>query len=170
MIELVIVVAIISTLAAIAGISGKTWLNKYRVEGQTKQMYADLMNARVRAMTKNRKCFATPTATQYTIYEDTNPGPDGDGVLQTASDTKVLQTNLNSSYAVTMTTDHAAADTIIFDPKGMMSWSLGGVSVSAVTEQWIHVTASYGSAYDCIDITATRIIMGAWNGTSCNVQ
>ena len=79
--ELMVVIAIIGILLAIAGISGTEMLNKYRVEGQTKQMYTDLMNARVSAMSKNRKYFVTPAATQYTIYEDTNPGPDGDGVL-----------------------------------------------------------------------------------------
>ena len=73
LIELVLVLAIIGILLAIAGISGTAMLNKYRVESQTKQMYVDLMNARVSAMSKNRMYFVTPAATQYTIYEDSEP-------------------------------------------------------------------------------------------------
>jgi prepilin-type N-terminal cleavage/methylation domain-containing protein len=169
LIELMVVIAIIGTLLAIAGISGTEMLNKYRVESQTKQMYIDLMNARVGALSKNRKFFVTPTATQYTIYEDTNPGPDGDGVLL-ASDNRVMQVNLNSTYAVTMTPAASVVDTINFDQRGFVSWSLGIVSVPTVTQQTIRVTNSYGAAYDCIDISLMKIRMGEWNDGSCNVQ
>jgi prepilin-type N-terminal cleavage/methylation domain-containing protein len=170
LIELVLVLAIIGTLLAIAGISGTAMLNKYRVESQTKQMYADLMNARVGALSKNRKYFVTPTATQYTIYEDTNPGPDGDGVLQAASDNRVMQVILNGTYAVTMTPAASVVNTINFDQRGLVSWSLGIVSVPTVTQQTIRVTNSYGAAYDCIDISPMKIRMGSWNGAGCNVQ
>jgi prepilin-type N-terminal cleavage/methylation domain-containing protein len=169
-IELIVVLGIIAILLAIAVISGRDALNKYRVESQTKQMYADLMNARVSAMSKNRKYFVTPAATQYTIYEDTNNGPDGDGVLQAASDRQVMQRNLNPTYAVTMIPAAAVVDTINFDQRGLVSWSLGINAVPTVEQQTIHVTASYGAAYDCIDMSPIKIRMGAWNGASCNVQ
>jgi prepilin-type N-terminal cleavage/methylation domain-containing protein len=171
LIELMVVLVIIGILLAIAGISGTEMLNKYRVESQTKQMYVDLMNARVSAMSKNRKYFVTPTATQYTVYEDTNNGLDGDGVLS-ASDRQVMQVNLNSTYAVTMIPAAAVVDTINFDQRGLVSWSLGIISVPKVTQQTIHVTASYGAANDCIDISPMKIRMGSWdvNGASCNVQ
>jgi type IV fimbrial biogenesis protein FimT len=169
LIELMVVIAIIGILLAIAVISGTEMLNKYRVESQTKQMYADLMNARVSALSKNRKYFVTPTATKYTIYEDTNGELDGDGVLS-AGDRQVMQVNMSSTYAVTMTPAAAVVDTINFDQRGLVSWSLGIISVPTVTQQTIHVTASYGAAYDCIDISPMKIRMGAWNGASCNVQ
>jgi len=170
-IELMVVLVIIGILLAIAVISGTEMMNKYRVESQTKQMYADLMNARVSAMSKNRKYFVTPAAARYSIYEDTNPGPDGDGVLL-AGDRQVMQVNLNGTYAVTMTPAAAVVDTINFDQRGLVSWSLGIISVPTVTQQTIHVTASYGAAYDCIDISPMKIRMGAWNenGAICNVQ
>jgi prepilin-type N-terminal cleavage/methylation domain-containing protein len=169
LIELIVVIGIIAILLTIVGISSKDLLNKYRVESQTKQMYADLMNARVSAMSKNRKYFVTPVAAQYTIYEDTNDGPDGDGVLL-AGDRQVMQVNL--TYAMTMTPAAAAVDTINFDQRGLVSWSLGIISEPTVTQQTIRVTASYGAAYDCIDISPMKIRMGSWNenGAICNVQ
>jgi hypothetical protein len=127
------------------------------------------MNARVSAMSKNRKYFVTPATAQYTIYEDTDNGPDGDGVLQ-AADNRVMQVNLNGAYAVTMIPSAAVVDTINFDQRGLVSWSLGIVSVPTVTQQTIRVTNSYGAAYDCIDISLRKIRMGEWNDGSCNVQ
>ena len=44
----------------------------YRVENQVKGMYADLMNARARAMQQNRSHFVQVTANNYQIIEDTN--------------------------------------------------------------------------------------------------
>ncbi len=163
LIELIVVLVIIMILLAIAGISGKTWLDKYRVEDQMKEMFADLMNARVSAMQKNRPYFVVLTATQYTIYEDRNllsPGADGSGVLEAGTDRVVVQKNLNPVYAIT-----SGSGEIDFNAKGLVSAGLvGGI------ETTIRVTASFGSPYDCIVVSATNMRMGAWNGTSCVVQ
>ncbi len=88
LIELIIVISIIGILAVALGFEFTGWMGGYRVESQTKEMYVDLMNARARAMQRNRvhfvRLFIPPT--QYTnMYDDTNPAPDGDGTyLQTA--------------------------------------------------------------------------------------
>ncbi len=164
LIELIVVLGIIFILLAIAGISGKAWLDKYRVETQMKEMFVDLMHARVSAMQRNRLHIVTfnpsvAAATQYTIYEDTNPLPDGDGALQTASDRQVMQKNINPIYAV-----QTGAIRIDFNPKGLVSAGL------VDTQTTVRVNGSFGSAYDCIVISLTRIRMGAWDGTDCIVQ
>jgi prepilin-type N-terminal cleavage/methylation domain-containing protein len=164
--ELLVVMVIISVLLGIAAISGSTWLNQYRVESQTKQLYTDLMNARVQAMQKNRTFFVVMAATQYTIYEDTNPGPDGDGVLQPVNDTRILQTNLNANYALTIPAV-VAANSINFDPKGVAYVTPGSPSN---LPQTIYVTARFNAANDCILIEPIRITMGAWNGAICAIQ
>ena len=84
-----------------------------------------------------------------------NPAPDGNGTLETGvgGDTQWLQTNLNADYAVTIAPAAAVVDTINFDPRGVVSWSLGIVSVPTVTQQTIYVTSrNFGAAYDCIVI------------------
>ena len=165
-IELIVVLLIISILLAIAGISGQAWLNKYRVETQMKGMFVDLMNARVSAMQRNRTYFAVMAPTQYTIYEDTSPAPDGNGSLETADDTQVLRKDLNSKFSLTIPV--VAADSINFNSKGFASASPGDLG----DEQTIRVSSSYDSAYDCIVIYQTMLRMGAWNGASakCVVQ
>ena len=86
LIELMIAISIIAILVVALGFEYRNWMGRYKVENQIKQMHTDFMNARIRAMTMNRMHFATETANAYTIYEDTNPAPDGNGTLEIASD------------------------------------------------------------------------------------
>jgi len=163
LIELILVMVIATILMAIAGISGKAWLDKYRVESQMKEMSIDLMNARVSAMQRSRMHIVTfspsaAAATQYTIYEDTNPSPDGNGAFDPGLDRQVLQKNINPSYAV-----QTGSAQIDFDSKGLVSGMVG-------TATTVRVNGSFGSAYDCIVITLTGLRMGAWNGATCVVQ
>lgn len=162
-IELLVVMIIASILIAIASISGKMWWDKYRVEAQMKEMFTDLMNSRVNAMQRNRMHIVTfspsaAAATQYTIYEDTSPQPDGNGTLETVSDRQVMQKNINSSYAV-----QTGAAQINFDQKGLVSGMVG-------TTITVRVNGSFSAAYDCIEITLTRIRMGEWDGATCAVK
>ncbi len=163
LIELLMIITIIGILLGYAGISSKAWLDRYRVESQMKKMFADLMNARISAMQKNRTYFVTLAATQYTIYEDTDPAPDGDGELTPGSDAVVTQTNLNPNYSLTIP---AGSSQIIFNTRGLASTDPGPMG----TQTMIRVTGSFGSAYDCIVISATKIRMGAMNGATCVVQ
>jgi type IV fimbrial biogenesis protein FimT len=153
--ELIVVLAILGILLSIATISGSTWLNKYRVESQMKEMYVDLMNARASAMQKNRMHFVELTAARYTVYEDTNDGPDGNGTPETALDTPVMRKDI-PSYPIAWN----AGGTIIFNTRGLMSGS----------ERSVWVSDSHGSAYNCVKVSATRILMGGWNGTACVTQ
>jgi type IV fimbrial biogenesis protein FimT len=164
LIEVLIVISLIGILVTIASISGKAWLDNSRVEGQMKAMFTDLTNARISAMVKNRTYFvvfspSAAAATQYTIYQDTTPAPDGDGVLQTATDAVVTRTNLNAAYSVT-----SDAGEIDFDSRGLVSAGLAG------TETTIRVIGSFGSAYDCIVISATKTRMGVMNDGNCAAQ
>jgi prepilin-type N-terminal cleavage/methylation domain-containing protein len=153
-IELVTVIAILGVLLGIAGISGRDWLERYYVEKQIKELYVDLMNTRVKALQKNRVLFVKlQTASQYAIYEDTNPSPEGDGGLQVALDTLVIQKStrfpLKSKFALGLTT-------ISFEKSGLVS--INGT---------IRFESSANPIYDCIKLFTTRILMGKWNGSAC---
>jgi prepilin-type N-terminal cleavage/methylation domain-containing protein len=150
LIEIIIVIAILGILLGIATMSGRDWLERYRVEGQTKELYVDLMNARVSALQKNRVFFVTlQTANQYSIYEDTNPSPDGDGDLQPTLDTLVMQKPtrfpLQSRLGLGLTT-------FSFEKSGLLS--LNGT---------IWFDSSVDPFSDCIKLFSTRILMGKWN-------
>lgn len=154
LIELVFVILILGVLLAIAGISGRVMLNKYRVESQTNEMYVDLMSARARAMQRSRMHFVELTATRYTVYEDTNTGPDGNETLEPALDTQVVRKDINPLYAIAW---NNGAVPITFDTRGL---------ISPERSVWVSSASDFGSAYSCIVISATRILMGEWNATT----
>lgn len=159
--ELVVVIAILGTLLGIAGISGKTWLGRYRVEAQTKEMFTDLMNARASALQRNRMHFVNFVGTQYTIYEDTNPGPDGDGYYQ-SGDTPVMQKS--TQYPIVPALGGTATG-FSFDKNGLVS-----LATPTTATGTLHFDSEAGPEYDCITLCTTRILMGKWSGGDCVAQ
>jgi type IV fimbrial biogenesis protein FimT len=159
LIELVVVIAIIGILAGMATIYGKAWLDGSRVESQTRELFVDLVNAQVSAMQKNRIHFATFSGTEYVIYEDTNPGPDGDGDLQQASDREVGRKTLKPALNI----PPEVAGRINFSTKGLVSANPGPL----IPQRTIRAEGSFNAAYDCVVISVTRIRMGAWDGSTC---
>ena len=118
LVELMIVIAIVSTLLVIAAVSGRAWINRYNVETLIKKMETDLLSAKVSAMQRNRMYFATLTPTQCTIYEDTDTQPNGDGQLKPALDRLVSQTAIDPKYSFTI---DANGGQITFDTRGIAS-------------------------------------------------
>ena len=149
LIELIIVISVIAILVVALGFEYRNWMGRYRVENQIKQMHVDFMNARTRAMMMNRMHFVTEAANAYTIYEDTNPAPDGDGILQTATDTRLPTYPKSVEYAIIW---REPGNQINFDRRGMIA-PAGS----------IHLTSTVDADYDCLEISQTRINMGKWD-------
>jgi len=154
LIEVLIVVALLGLLYAILSNSYQGWSEKYRVETAVKELFADLMDARGRAMLENRAHFVgiTPGATpRYLIYEDTNPAPDGNGLMD-ANDTLVR--NVAVRYPVTMTP--AGTAMLKFTRDGLLTMNTG-------INGNIRLTSPVAADYDCITLAPTRIKMGRFN-------
>lgn len=167
LVELLVTMAILSILFAIAGLSMRSWLGKASAEEQIKQMYADCVNARSRAMNRNRSHFVEIVLpNQYRIWEDTNPAAtDGNNALENivpgtipgaaGGDTlllrKITTWNLTSGGIVQFT----------FDPRGGISWLPGNIPNARVQIQSI-----FNPAVDCISLSATRIRLGRWDGAA----
>lgn len=156
LIELIIVIAIIGILALAFGLSFQGWLGRYKIESEFKEMYVDLMNAKTRAMSRNRTHFVTLTTTQYTIQEDIDPWPNGDGLL-TANDSvqpagyddriPFRQKTLETNHPITWSN---VGDTQVdFDTRGISS-----------EDKIICSNADIESDYDCIVISASRVNLG----------
>jgi len=126
-------------------------MEKYRVEDETKQMFAHLMDARGRAMQRNRVFHVQITDNGYKTFEDTNPAPDGDSNW-TGSDTQVASVTVK--HPITPT---GGLSDFLFNRNGIASVT-GSIRFSSTTQP----------DYDCITVRETRIKMGKWNGTSCD--
>jgi Tfp pilus assembly protein FimT len=160
-IEILVTISITVILVTALAFSFQGWMGKYRVESQIKEMYVDFMNTRSRAMQKNRMHFVSLATNQYTIYEDTNPAPDGNEALEPASDTQVLQTNINPLY--TIVTDVPTPNRIRFTVHGLvMPADLPGSGVGT-----IRLSNSSDPDYDCIAVSETRVNLGKWDGSNC---
>jgi prepilin-type N-terminal cleavage/methylation domain-containing protein len=173
LIELIIVVSIIAVLILALGFSYQGWMGGYKVESQVKQMYVDLMNARARAMQRNRMHFADfPGTTSYRVSEDLNENGSVDAgePLQTFPKTVEYTINaftrddvLNTSTAVVITTV-----TIDFDNRGFVSSA--ALFDPGTTTGIISITSTANPDYDCISVAETRILTGKMNGGNCVVK
>lgn len=148
LVEIMITIAILGILVVIAVSDFKGLNEKYRVEAETKQLYADLMDARGRAMQRNRVFHAQITVNGYNTFEDTDPVPDGDANL-TGSDTPV--TSVSVDHAITTTA-------------GLSDFRFNRNGIASVTGD-IRFASTALPDYDCITIKPTRIKMGQYVGT-----
>lgn len=171
LIELAIVVAIVGILVVVAGFEFTGWRGRSAVEMETRSLYNDLMNARVSAMNRNRNYFMTQTSTSYTIYEDTSPWPNGDGVMQTASDRRLQGFPKTVEYALCLRGGYTLP--LVIEKRGLVSF-FAQPSPEPVDWQFRidpdrncalpHDSGGMNPDYDCVNIqNETRIKMGKWN-------
>lgn len=154
LVEIMITLAILGILVVIAVSDFRGLNEKYKVEAETKQLYADLMDARGRAMQRNRASLVQINGNDYQTYEDTSPAPDGDGTLQ---NTDTLITNAKVLHSI-------AAGNIAVP----LSFNFDQNGIASVTG-FIRLSSTAQPDYDCIWIRATRIKMGQYNaaGNTC---
>lgn len=152
LVELMVVVGIIGILVAITAIASKNWMDRYNVERQMKDMYSDLMKAKIAAMTMNRFQCVTFSSTGYTIREDRDPWPNGDGDCDDAGDSIWVNKSLPSNYAITWT----GSTPMRFNTRGFTP--VGEVGTA-------YVTINYDADYECVAIDDARINIGTWNGS-----
>lgn len=164
LIELMVVMSIIAILAVALGFSFQGWMGGYKVESEVKQIYVDLMNARSRAMQVNRMHFfrCINPWRSYLIYDDTNPGLEGDSTLQWDTGLGAVDTVLpgypkSVTYPVTW-----GSGQLNFDKKGNIS-----VTPVSVSPWVLSVSTTSDADYDCISIRESRILMGKMSGVTC---
>jgi prepilin-type N-terminal cleavage/methylation domain-containing protein len=159
--ELLVVISIVAILAVSLGFSFQGWMGNYRIESEIKQTYADIMDARTRAMTQNRMHFVTITANSYTLYEDANDN----NCLNVGSGDNPIQTT-SLKYAMGWT------GTLGFDTRGL-AWqytTLPCTRVStAAAEIDLPVTLPSDAHpdFNCLAVYQSRVTMGKMSGSYC---
>jgi len=156
LIELLIVMVILGIVAGLGTVSFTGWVRRHDLESQVKEMYTDLMNARLTAMHQNTSHLISLSANQIRGAEDT----DGDG----AGDNSLCIWNRNRGDAV----DASCSNDKSLSYKNLaypLTWS-GSATLTfnarglSNTNNTICVFSAYSPSYDCIVISSTRIRMG----------
>lgn len=160
LVEIMIVVAILGIMVVALSNAYQVWAERYRVENEVKELYADLMDARARAMQKSRSHFVAfygtgAEYTRYAVYEDTSPGPDGNGVLDNTADATIRE--IRPRYA--FVTAPAGTDEVRVNRDGTLE--LAGATIR------VPPPGMFQADYDCIALSRTRIKMGRYNGADC---
>jgi prepilin-type N-terminal cleavage/methylation domain-containing protein len=155
LLELLVVTSIIGILIVTFGYSFAGWQGSYRVESETKKIFSDIIDARVRALTMRREHFIIFETTGYTIYEDTFPAPDGDAMLQKDQDTLIKQKTLEE-YKLKNAGVSRLPITFNIDTRGLI-----------YPQRDIRIVHEQNPDYDCIAITQSRIRMAKFNGKKC---
>lgn len=154
--ELLVTIVIVSILIGVAGYSLRGRMMGYRIENQVKRMYADLTNARARAMQQGRSHFVQITAANYQIFEDTNEN----GVYDAGPDDPIWPAAKQFDYPSLVAAD------ITMNTRGLMASNLIPPDDTTINLN----IGSNAPDYDCIRIFTTRIYMGRMEGGNCVVK
>ena len=155
--ELVIVIAIASTLLGIATINYHQWQVKYNVEAQVRTMATNFSELRIRAMTTKQRQSITVNRQSYSFKSySSDDEPLAAGTVTppaTRSVSYALKTNSSTYYS---------GQIFEIDHRGML--------VSPPGTIYLDSTGSAG--VDCLNIQVVRINPGKKNGawSSCDDQ
>ena len=164
LIELLIVMVILGILAGLGTVSFRGWVRKNELESQVKEMYTDLMNARLTAMHRNTTHLISLSVNQISGSVDTNGDGAGDTGLciwsrgkgdaadaSCPNDKSLSYKNLK--YPVNESTE------LKFNARGL-----------STTNNTICVFSTLNPSHDCIVVSSTRIRMGKLKNQSggCN--
>jgi hypothetical protein len=154
---------IIGILIAIAGVEFAGWTKGYNMEVEVKQIYSELMSARVKAMQRNTCRYVVfGSVSSYSIYEDALNG----SCLCSPVPTNV-PTGVTNPKTLTYPVTAGSVLKIKMNSQGLVTPTCADESVQAKT---IRVDSTVSSDYDCINLAQTRITIGKWNGSVCDAK
>ncbi len=162
LIELMVVVSLMTLLAAWGIPAYSTWNAKHNVEGEIARLYGDIQFARMTAYgSKNLTGLFWGGGTkvaQYTILTNTTTNA-------ASIDSGATQIGATVSTANNPLTATVNQKSVSFDGRGFLYSSYASDPATQLT---FYVTPDYGAGTDCVSVSLTMIVSGKWNGTSCN--
>jgi type II secretory pathway pseudopilin PulG len=146
-IELVVVMSVICTVTAALGFDYYDWGKKFAAEKIIKELYTDMMHARLMAVIRGRDHYVVLSDSAYSVVEDTN-----DSGKHDAGDTTLPNYPKQLEHPVQW---NNSGNVVIFNKRGIMpKW------------RTIHV-ASTDADYNCVAVSETRVIMGRYIDDKC---
>ena len=141
LVELIVSISIIGILLVLSYLWFADWMARYRVEKATRELYADMMHARMDAISRSMDHYMVMDPASYTMYEDKNEDGDPDAGEELQTYPKKVEYVLDWN--------NKDSKTITFDKRGFVTpnrtvWFMSGAKPDC----------------DCMRISRTRIIMG----------
>lgn len=154
LIELIVVMTIIGILVAAATINFNSWQRKYQIEGQMKEMLADLTNVRMMAFQtkKEHRIFLNPTLIAFNRYSSE---------FDTAGN-EVFNKPLK--YPIQQFSSGSLSD---------FSDTIITINNRGLTTDWMTIAVGVGlgdPAYNCLGVSWARVNMGKINGNTCEYR
>jgi prepilin-type N-terminal cleavage/methylation domain-containing protein len=157
LVELIVVIAIITTLLGISTIAFHDWIMKARVEAQVREMVADISNLRVRAMTTKQRHSIEISAGKYAFrsYSSEAELIDNGRLISGGRDVSFRLKKGPSTLFV--------GERYEFDHRGMLDTGASDV-ISIFLEH------AGDASLDCLNLQAIRVNAGKINtaGDTCN--
>lgn len=153
LIELLIVITIIGIGAGIATMNFNSYVKKSNIEKQTKELFADLNEARLKAIyvKKRHSIVMNPYNYVFKIYSSENESNSGGNTIYSKNTLNLMTTKTG-----------AALDGNIFefDTRGFLVGTTNTIRINPV---------SSGAAFDCVIISDSRTNLGQMgSGNACN--
>ena len=157
LIELIILIAVMGIMMSIATINFQSWQVKNRVEGQTREILADLNDARTNAFTQKKQFGIVFQPNNYVIKSYSSAS---EAAAPLTAGTTV--TTKNMKYGLTKAGASIVDTPVVFETTGItFDWYTIFVNQSS---------ANQSAAVNCIVISTARVNMGKINGTVCEFK
>jgi len=155
LIELLISISVMAILMATATISFNSWQTKNKMEAQTREIFADLEEARIKAFTQKKVHGVVYQPNSY-VMKSYSSEAEYSPIANAQTKGTIIATK-NFKFGLTLgdlTTDITNA-TVLFDTTGFTNLATGfKVIVNPVDAS---------PSVNCVVISAARVNMGKWN-------
>ena len=151
LVELMVVIAIIGIILAVTTINYGSWMRKYGVEAQIKEMHNDLSNIRVKAIQSKMRHDVVFSPNNFVFRRFSTEGD----VLGTQVFRKDLKYPIQ--YVTGGALQNFAAD--------LMTINTRGYTFNLYT---IVIPGQPDASTDCLVVSTTRVNMGKYNATTQN--
>jgi len=158
LIELMVVIAIVAILLGMGIASYNNWKKKYDIENDTKRIFSALTEARIKTFSEKRVYGITWSENPFKRFElryDTDN--DGD-ITDNPGSEKISEITLKGSSFIGSIGGFKKY--VKFSKEGIAK-NLGNIRASNL---------DIIPEYNCVNISRTRIKMGQWNGSDCEVR
>lgn len=151
LVELVAVLGIIAILLGLGALPFHQWLDKSRIESQTRQLLADLQSARARALFSKHPTRVILNTSSYVIQQAGSEYDTSFAAMTTLA-------SVATGHQMTLADGSALSGTrVVFD-----SYGAADASITVMV-----VPSGSGAVLDCVIIDAARTVMGEMSSGRC---